>query len=67
MFFSIGGVGFFDYMFIISVLATIITIAFKGSGRIRYNDIIDEKGKSQSGQNKVKPKDILSIRFGAGY
>lgn len=49
IFFKIADISFFDYIFIISVIVTCITIAFKGSGRIRYNDIIEEKGVKQGG------------------
>jgi len=53
----------------ISVVATLITIAVTGSGRIRYNDILDEKKKNKGGHGAKghKPKDILSLRFGADY
>ena len=37
-----------------------------GSGRIRYNDILDPKIAKKLGK-KQKPQDILSIRFGEGY
>ena len=75
LFLKIAGVSFFDYVFLISVFATLIIIAINGSGRIRYNDIIEDKKKvkgaanaQQKSQIKVrKPKDILSIRFGGGY
>ena len=47
---------------------TILIISIRGSGRIRYNDILDEKGKQfKSGDKKKQQKDILSIKFGAGY
>ena len=67
MFFKIAGVSVFDYLFLLSVITTIILIAINGSGRIRYNDLIDEKGKPKSVRKKVVPKDILSMRFGASY
>jgi len=67
MFFKIAGVSVFDYLFLLMVITTIILIAVNGSGRIRYNDLIDEKGKPKSVRKKVVPKDILSIRFGASY
>ena len=57
------GASVFDYLLFLSIIGTVILISLTGSGRIRYNDILDEKDK------KVNPKakDILSIRFGAGY
>lgn len=67
MYFKIAGVSVFDYLFLLSVVTTIILIASNGSGRIRYNDLIDEKGKPKSARKKVVPKDILSMRFGASY
>lgn len=66
MWFKIAGTSIFDYLFILSVIVTIIIIAVNGSGRIRYNDIID--GKSNQAKGKAKPpKDILSMKFGVGY
>lgn len=54
-------------MFVLAILTTILIISINGSGRIRYNDIIDEKDKQGKNSKKSKPKDILSIKFGAGY
>ena len=71
IFFTIAGISFFDFVFLISVIATLIIIAINGSGRIRYNDIIEEKKNKDAGgpqaKSMTKPKDILSIRFGTGY
>jgi len=36
----IGGVSVFDYIIIVSIIGTCISIAIRGSGRIRYNDVI---------------------------
>lgn len=71
IFFKIAGISVFDYVFLLSVVGTMIIIAINGSGRIRYNDIIEEKNNKAKGgpqaKNAKKPKDILSIRFGASY
>ena len=69
LYFHIEGISIFDVILIISVIATLIIIAVNGSGRIRYNDIIDAKSKSKNDpqRKRLKPKDILSIRFGASY
>ena len=45
LFFTVYDVSIFDIILLISVIATLIIIAINGSGRIRYNDIIDEKSK----------------------
>ena len=44
LFFTIANVSIFDYVFLLSAITTVIIIACNGSGRIRYNDILDEKG-----------------------
>ena len=71
IFFDIADISFFDFVFLTSVVATMIIIAINGSGRIRYNDIIEEKKNKDAGgpqaKSKNKPKDILSIRFGTSY
>ena len=58
----------FDYMILTSVVLTCVLIAIRGSGRIRYNDAIDdkEKRKAVKDHKAKKPKDILSMRFGEG-
>ena len=48
IFFKIGGISIFDYVFLLAVVITIILIAINGSGRIRYNDLIEEKGKPKA-------------------
>ena len=60
----IAGISIFDLIFLLSIVMTIIIIAINGSGRIRYNDILDEKGKPKKDRKNIKPKDILSMRFG---
>ena len=66
MFFRLAGASVFDYIFMIAVIVTILIISINGSGRIRYNDILDKSGKI-SVDKKNRPKDILSIKFGASY
>lgn len=65
--FKIAGTSIFDYLFILAIIMTIIIIAVKGSGRIRYNDIIDGKSGKAQGKRMKAPKDILSMKFGVGY
>ena len=48
LYFHIEGISIFDVILIISVIATLIIIAVNGSGRIRYNDIIEAKSKSKN-------------------
>ena len=65
----IKGTSIFDYIILLSVTLTCVNIAIRGSGRIRYNDAIDDEEKRKTvGQNHkaLKPKDILSMRFGEG-
>ena len=58
----------FDFIIFASVVGTIISIAIRGSGRIRYNDMNldkEERKKAEArGQKVPKAKDILSLRFG---
>ena len=39
----VNDVGIFDYLFVVSLVISLISIAIRGSGRIRYNDIILNK------------------------
>ena len=61
---KIADISIFDFIFLLAIIVTIIIIAINGSGRIRYNDILDEKGKPVKERKKIIPKDILSMRFG---
>ena len=38
----------FDYMILTSFVLTCVNIAIRGSGRIRYNDAIDDKEKRKA-------------------
>lgn len=64
----IGDISIFDYIILASILCTCISIAVRGSGRIRYNDMILDKEQRKkdrlAGKKIPAPKDILSIRFG---
>ena len=65
---SIKGVGIFDCIFILCLIASLINIALRGSGRIRYGDaILDKEARKKSqanGKSEKRPNDILSMRFG---
>ena len=42
IFFKVADISIFDFVFLFAVVVTLIIIAINGSGRIRYNDIIEE-------------------------
>lgn len=66
--FNVKGYSIFDCIFLAFVVASLINIAWRGSGRIRYNDAIQSKEQrkiaEQSGKKVSKQKDILSSYFG---
>ena len=70
MYIKIADASIFDYMLTLSILCSLLMIAIRGSGRIRYNDAILSKEQrikaEQRGEKIPKPKDILSMRFGEG-
>ena len=68
---EIKGYHIFDYIFILFMIITLISIAIRGSGRIRYGDAIHDKearradaAAQNNHKSDKKPKDILSMKFG---
>jgi len=54
--FNVRGYNIFDCIFLLFVVASLINIALRGSGRIRYNDTIDkEKRKKLEQAGKKVP------------